>query len=1377
MESSNRGQVTPWRWPLLVSVIFLNVTIPSLVHSYGIFLLSSVSLGVPVWLTLTTPAIFILTHGLTLLAEAKNHDTFSFGCVIAGFGYGAITSCWETAVQEFVGARKWPKLHSTLETLSVSLLAGIILGLSFVIKQASDLQFCMFIVGRNVAMAYDKKINDMKILFVTGPQYATNQGIYEQTTLQTVPKIDNKGTTKSLATSKTGFETAQTEDLRPSFQSTAPDMPVVQATSQQDLIATRGPSTQDLTASQATQGASDLTAAKDTQDLTEAQATQGSSDLNATHATQDPTTAQATQGSSDLNAAHATQDFIAAQATQSSSDLNAAHATQDLTASQATQGASDLTATQGTSDLTAAQGASDLTAAQATQGASDLTATQSASDLTVTQAIQGASDLTAVQVTQGASDLTATQSASDLTVTQATQGASDLTAAQATQGASDLTAAQATQGASDLTAAQATQGASDLTAAQATQSASHLTVTQGTTNLNAAQGASDLPVTQGASYLTAAQATQGASDLTVAQGASDLTAAQATPGASDLTAARGASDLTAAQTTQSASNVIVAQAAITDLITTQTLPQQGVTEQNKPEFTSEQSNIETTGLQATSQLAIAQKTEPSQQSHIGTIPGPQTVHSVQNVNETQSKQSTTQQDGTKNEHRNQSVPTATATQANHKLPQVIAPAESHSTTANKNIAVSKGHNIPEKVDSLINIITSPGLLTNSSGNTLKTDEENTILSSTQLSISKQNVSQTKPEHSKTNISQGGITNSDSDKYNEFLQNHVTVQTGSPVNADSVAINTIQREKNNSLTNIPSSVLHIQNGTVTISQEHQDSTSVLSSTKSVISDDWLVFKTTVSPSSNSENARTLEYTKLTSGNPKDIEITDRDINQMPKSNNDITTVSTSTSQDNVPIVTLMDSSNTVTSATITGKDVLFTNSALSANANTETVTEALFYDNKDYNIVPITTLNTVTNQKNSYASDNNKVIQDQIQNGVLSTTTPALIYNIRSPDITPTLPAMYTTKMPFNSYVPILTTTTKYTDKEETTVTTTTEGSTTSSTTINNLNVPQFECEGRPSGRYADNDDCSKFYICSGTSQTIVGSCPVNTVFSDIKKQCTRNLSHCIRNNEFKCTAAGRFADYLKPNVYYICITKDDSFLRYKLQCQNGYLLNRLTVTCYNNFEKPSSQSSSTTTTTSRTTTVKLPQENKVKRTRKEKEVDDFECEEEGKFADPNNCRGYYICKLKNRSEETYRRKYRKCDSDEVFHREKKRCVDADSSYECRYCDALTPNVYYIQIMKGDHFITYKLACRKDYHLNKKKVMCERFLQSEKKPESPEPSQPKEISKKSSEDVSEKEYDSDRSERQDSFECEEEGKFTDPNDCRRSTHNLIIERFY
>lgn len=67
--------------------------------------------------------------------------------MISGFGYGAITSCWETTVQDFVGPRKWPKIQSTLETVSGSLLVIFFVGICFVVENEKGLQEVMFILG------------------------------------------------------------------------------------------------------------------------------------------------------------------------------------------------------------------------------------------------------------------------------------------------------------------------------------------------------------------------------------------------------------------------------------------------------------------------------------------------------------------------------------------------------------------------------------------------------------------------------------------------------------------------------------------------------------------------------------------------------------------------------------------------------------------------------------------------------------------------------------------------------------------------------------------------------------------------------------------------------------------------------------------------------------------------------------------------------------------------------------------------------------------------------------------------------------------------------------------------------------------------------
>ncbi|XP_045521452.1 uncharacterized protein LOC123712415 [Pieris brassicae] len=91
--------------------------------------------------------LLISTASAFLLAADNNHDSYSIGCIVAGFGFGAVTSCWEGAIQDYVGARKWPKLHSALETISAFMLAVFLLALVFLIDVEKGLKLVMFILG------------------------------------------------------------------------------------------------------------------------------------------------------------------------------------------------------------------------------------------------------------------------------------------------------------------------------------------------------------------------------------------------------------------------------------------------------------------------------------------------------------------------------------------------------------------------------------------------------------------------------------------------------------------------------------------------------------------------------------------------------------------------------------------------------------------------------------------------------------------------------------------------------------------------------------------------------------------------------------------------------------------------------------------------------------------------------------------------------------------------------------------------------------------------------------------------------------------------------------------------------------------------------
>ncbi|XP_052758276.1 uncharacterized protein LOC128202337 isoform X2 [Galleria mellonella] len=211
------------------------------------------------------------------------------------------------------------------------------------------------------------------------------------------------------------------------------------------------------------------------------------------------------------------------------------------------------------------------------------------------------------------------------------------------------------------------------------------------------------------------------------------------------------------------------------------------------------------------------------------------------------------------------------------------------------------------------------------------------------------------------------------------------------------------------------------------------------------------------------------------------------------------------------------------------------------------------------------------------------------------------------------------------------------------------------TSVYSVLKSNFSCRNRKNGKYGDNNDCSTFYICIGRQNPIKRKCPVNTVFSEIRKQCTNNLSHCIRNNTFRCLSEGRFSDIFKDKFYYICIKNNSSFIRYKFQCADGFHLNKTSVKCIKDIEISQSEDS-----LSKNSSEKSIFEANSSEKSDNYHSNKFECKEAGKFADPTNCRKYYEC-IKKKSR--FRRKSKKCKKNKVFDRDKKTCVD-NESYEC-----------------------------------------------------------------------------------------------------------------
>ncbi|PZC82519.1 hypothetical protein B5X24_HaOG210268 [Helicoverpa armigera] len=105
--------------------------------------------------------------------------------------------------------------------------------------------------------------------------------------------------------------------------------------------------------------------------------------------------------------------------------------------------------------------------------------------------------------------------------------------------------------------------------------------------------------------------------------------------------------------------------------------------------------------------------------------------------------------------------------------------------------------------------------------------------------------------------------------------------------------------------------------------------------------------------------------------------------------------------------------------------------------------------------------------------------------------------------------------------------------------------------------------------------------------------------------------------------------------------------------KSGYHLNKETVKCEKD-EEISTQSASSISEANNeeSATVKIKTD-KIAKT-------GFECESEGKFPYDKDCKKYYVCtKIKS----DYQWKIKKCPSDEVYDKKKKKCVESDSG-EC-----------------------------------------------------------------------------------------------------------------
>nr|XP_034825595.1 uncharacterized protein LOC117983218 [Maniola hyperantus] len=167
-------------------------------------------------------------------------------------------------------------------------------------------------------------------------------------------------------------------------------------------------------------------------------------------------------------------------------------------------------------------------------------------------------------------------------------------------------------------------------------------------------------------------------------------------------------------------------------------------------------------------------------------------------------------------------------------------------------------------------------------------------------------------------------------------------------------------------------------------------------------------------------------------------------------------------------------------------------------------------------------------------------------------------------------------------------------------------------------------------------------------------------FNIIDKLSVNTENSLTRPSVNLCTSEGRYIDIFSDQFYYICAKKVEGYIRFKLQCQKGYHLDKTKLKCIlDSINVSKSNEDSSSKTDSEKSTI----ESKSKEHKDSKnQTKNFDCKKEGKFVYPDNCRKYYQCTKCGKS--GFRRKIKKCDSDEVFNHEKRTCVDDDSS-ECK----------------------------------------------------------------------------------------------------------------
>ncbi|KAL0281172.1 UNVERIFIED_CONTAM: hypothetical protein PYX00_002236 [Menopon gallinae] len=185
----------------------------------------------------------------------------------------------------------------------------------------------------------------------------------------------------------------------------------------------------------------------------------------------------------------------------------------------------------------------------------------------------------------------------------------------------------------------------------------------------------------------------------------------------------------------------------------------------------------------------------------------------------------------------------------------------------------------------------------------------------------------------------------------------------------------------------------------------------------------------------------------------------------------------------------------------------------------------------------------------------------------------------------------------------------------------------------------FDCPGN--GLFPDPEDCRKFYVCYGTVRKV--TCR-DGFFNDETQTCVKEMPKRCRGGEttetqpsttphpeeYTCPGNGLFRDPKNCHRFYVCYGTPRL-----ITCQNNNYFNEETKTCE---EEMPEQCREDYNGTSETKPSSTPQ------------PEGFTCPGQGIFADPSDCRKFYVCygtarQVSCRSGTYFNEETKNCDSE------------------------------------------------------------------------------------------------------------------------------------